>query len=485
MNLLLADIIAHSHSELLVQPHSNQTRAVALAWDSRLVQPGSLFVAVKGANSNGNDFIPEALLNGAVAVIASDQPSKAALAAAKSRGAALLRARNNDIFAALKHLAAAYRCQLAATVIGVTGSSGKTTTKDLIAAVLAAGFATHATPGNRNNEIGLPATLLDASPEHEMIVLEMGMQALGEIDALCEAARPSIGVLTNIGVAHCELLGSRDNIARAKAELFENLPDNTGIALLNGDDSSADRLVQLARLEERGITTLRYGLGEPNDLRATDISYDSLGRPSFDLWLPDGRRHRASVALPGEHNIYNALAAVGVGLGTGVPLPAILAALTQVKPAALRQELIELADGTLLINDTYNANPDSMRAALTLLSRLAARGKRIAVLGDMYELGSEEQRFHRETGAFAFLSGVDILMSVGRLGADISTGALEVGMPSDAVFACADIDAAATRLAAVLTGQEHAPVVLVKASRGMRLEELVARLGDAGSEKRR
>ncbi|MDR2672199.1 MAG: UDP-N-acetylmuramoyl-tripeptide--D-alanyl-D-alanine ligase [Coriobacteriales bacterium] len=524
MNLSVDDIIAFSASEVVVAPTTGTTQATELVWDSRLAGPASLFVAVKGERADGNDYIIEALRLGAVAAIASKKPSADVMAVATQTGAALLHAPDDDIFAALQSLAAAYRQKLPATVVGITGSSGKTTTKDLIAGVLAAGFNTHATPGNRNNEIGLPATILDADPKHEMIVAEMGMQALGEIAALCRVALPKIGVITNVGVAHCELLGSRENIARAKSELFASLPDTTGIAILNGDDPYSQRLRELARLDERTVTVVSYGLGANNDLRATGISYDAGGHPSFVLWLPDGREYPARVGLPGEHNVYNALAAVAVGIAAGVPVPKILAALTEAKPAALRQEIIRTRFGAI-INDTYNANPDSMRAALQLLGQFSARGRHIAVLGDMYELGSEEQAFHREIGAFAFVSGVDILVTVGELGASIAEGALAVGMPAERVFSCANSatavevltsllcegqsvytsekdssdstsandpandpandSATANDFASATASNNAAPVkdvVLVKASRGMQLEKLVAKLEQIGSK---
>ncbi|MDR1358806.1 MAG: Mur ligase domain-containing protein, partial [Coriobacteriales bacterium] len=303
MKLTIEQVITHADSELLVPPLDTRAVLRVLTWDSRRVVPGSLFVALIGEQANGNSYIVEAIEAGAGAVIASETPSPSALDAARTHGAALMQARDNDVMAALQQLARAWRSELASTVVGITGSSGKTTTKDLIAGVLGAHFNTHATPGNRNSELGLAQTILDATELHELIVCEMGMQAPGEIALLCQAAQPHIGVVTNVGVAHCELLGSREAIARAKAELLESLPDNTGVAILPGDDPYAPSLRVFARLDERRVSIVSYGLGEQNDIRATHIEYDDLGHPSFDVWTPDGRSYPVRLQLQGEHNV--------------------------------------------------------------------------------------------------------------------------------------------------------------------------------------
>ncbi len=439
MKLTIEHIINTANSNLLVPPEDASVILTSLAWDSRLTQPGSLFVAIIGEKVNGNDYIVEAIKAGAGAVIASEDPSADVLSAAQDHGTALLQAHDNNVIKALHEVARAWRDNLNGTVVGVTGSSGKTTTKDLIAGVLSRSFNTHATPGNRNSEIGLAETILDATEAHEIIVCEMGMQSLGEIDMLCKVAQPHIGVVTNIGVAHCELLGSRENIARAKAELLENLPSHTGVAIVPGDDPFTPSLRDYAHLDERMISIISYGLGEQNDIRATHIEYDRMGYPSFDIWTPDGSCYPARLSLQGEHNVLNALAAVAVGLRVGVPIADIIEALGEVKPAALRQEIIETAEGDIILNDTYNANPDSMRAALSLLKRLATGGKRVAVLGDMYELGTEEKAYHCQIGEYAFVNGVDELITVGELGREIAAGALAVGMPPERVHICMDV----------------------------------------------
>lgn len=486
MKLTIEQLIQTAHAELLVSPRDASAVLSSLEWDSRLVKPGSLFVAIVGEKANGNAYIEAAIEAGAAAVIASEDPPEAARALAAERGSALLQARDNNVLRALQELAGAWRRTLPGTVVGVTGSSGKTTTKDLIAGVLSGTFNTHATAGNRNSEIGLSETLLDATADHEVIVVEMGMQALGEIRMLSKAAAPRVGVITNIGVAHCELLGSRENIARAKAELLESLPDASGIAVLPGDDPYVTFLREVAELNERMVKTVTYGLGSQNDIRATDITYDAMGYPSFNIWTPDGRSHQAQLSLQGEHNVLNALAAVAVGLELGVSISVIINALAKVQPAALRQEIVKTSLGDIILNDTYNANPDSMRAALSLLKRLATSGKRVAVLGDMYELGSEEVDFHRQIGEYAFLNRVDELVTVGALGAEIAHGALAVGMPAERVHVCTSAEEALEALERLRLAAEYEQtqlVVLVKASRGMQLERIVEGLIERAEDK--
>ncbi|MCL1890857.1 MAG: UDP-N-acetylmuramoyl-tripeptide--D-alanyl-D-alanine ligase [Coriobacteriia bacterium] len=470
MQITLSQIAQFSAARVIVEPENSERVITHLTWDSRTVIPGSLFVALAGENTDGNEHITDALSKGAAAVLASRETSEAQLQKARETGALLLEVDAGTGLEALQALASGYRALLNATVIGITGSSGKTTTKDLVAGVLSSGFITHATQGNYNNEIGAPATVLETDPSVKALVVEMGMETLGEIALLCRIARPNIGIITNVGVAHCERLGSRENIARAKAELIESLPNATGIAILNGDDPFTPFIREIAQTNERGIRVLLYGLGSHNDIRAAHIEYDQQGHPSFDLWLPDGIARRTKVALQGEHNVYNALAAATCGHVCGIAPESITKSLANARPAAMRQETVELTAGATVINDTYNANPDSMRAALALLSRFDHERLHIAVLGDMYELGAEEERFHREVGAYAHISRADMLVTVGERAQFIAQGALDVGMQAERVIACADVDTALTALKPYLSQR---PVILVKASRGMRLEQLV------------
>ena len=472
MQITHTQIAQFSGARVLLVSSDPSSVITHFTWDSRTVRPGSLFIALPGEHLDGNDYIEAALDGGAVAVLASRAPSVAQQKAAREHNATLMQATKTGV-ESLQALASGYRNFLKATVIGVTGSSGKTTTKDLIADVLSSALPTYATRGNYNNRIGAPATVLEADFTTKALVVEMGTQASGEVRALCDIARPSIGIITNVGLAHCELLGSRENIARAKAELIESLPDGAGIAILNGDDPYTPFIRTIAQTFERGIKVFLYGLGSNNDIRASHIEYDAEGHPSFDLWLPDGLPRRATVALQGEHNIYNALAAATCGHVCGIAPGSILKALATARPAAMRQEIIKLASGAIIINDTYNANPDSMRAALAMLNRIEHDRLHIAVLGDMFELGEEEKRFHREIGAFAHISRVDLLVTVGDLARLIAQGAREIGMQAKNVIECAD---ASEVFRTLLPHLSHRPIILVKASRGKRLEQIVEQI---------
>jgi UDP-N-acetylmuramoyl-tripeptide--D-alanyl-D-alanine ligase len=470
MRLSIQQIADFTGASILTGEDGAERVVEGLSWDSRTAPPGGLFVTLQGDNADGNDFIAEALGRGVAAVLASSLPDAGLVEAARQSEAALLFARADNGTELLQRLAKGWRGLLDCAVIGITGSSGKTTTKDLVAQVLSASLYTSATAGNYNNEIGAPATVLAASLDTKALVVEMGMQARGEISTLCDIARPRIGVITNIGVAHCELLGSRENIALAKAELLDALPEHTGWAVLNGDDPYTPFMREAAGVAERDIRVLLYGLGSQNDIRATNISWDKDGHPSFDLWLPDGQPRRSSIALQGEHNVYNALAAAACGYICGVAPQGIVRSLPLVRPAAMRQETRELPGPVTLIDDTYNANPDSMRAALALLGRMDPARPHIAVLGDMYELGEEELRFHREVGAFAHMNKVDRLICVGALAKSIADGAASVGMPADKALVCATAEEAIEALAPLLGDR---PIILVKASRGMHLERIV------------
>jgi UDP-N-acetylmuramoyl-tripeptide--D-alanyl-D-alanine ligase len=471
MRLTIAQITAFSQALTIVPARDSQRIIQRLSWDSRALSPDTLFVALPGEQVDGNDFIIDAFRKGAAVVIASRQVTEAERFTAEQHRAALLYAA--DGVAALQRLASAWRGTLGANVIGVTGSSGKTSTRAFVSAVLEKAFLTVSSLGNRNNEIGLPATVLSASPATEVLVVEMAMRSVGQIADLCAIARPQIGIITNIGPVHLELLGSKDNVARAKAELIEALPARRGIAILNGDDPYTPRIREIARTAEREIRVVLFGLGPHNDIRAAHIGYDREGRPSFDLWLPDGRPRPVSLDMRGEHSVYNALAAAAVGTALEVEPQLIVSALAQVQPVAMRQVSHELDDGALVIDDTYNANPDSMRAALELLAQLDGARPHVAVLGDMGELGDDEASLHEGVGRQAHLKGVDTLVTVGALAQHYAQGARLAGMEDERIFICADIEEAMRVLVAL---RREAPIILVKASRFMALERIVNHL---------
>ena len=473
MRLELQSIIEFTTAAVEVAAIDPAVTISHFTWDSREVKDGSLFIALPGEQLDGNDFLTAALSAKAAVAIASRPVTDSEREAAKINGAALLVV--PDAVKALTDLAFGYRDLINATVIGVTGSSGKTTTKDLIATVLAQDFKVVATSGNHNNEYGVPHTVLSANLDTEALIVEMAMRGLHQIEGLCEIVQPHIGVISNIGVAHMELLGSKENIARAKSELIEALPDQSGVAILNGDDQYTPKVCEFAKTEQRDVTVITFGLGPQNDVRATQIRYNEQGQPSFDLIVPEAVSVPVNLALQGEHNIYNALAAAAVGTVLGLDVQTIAGALALARGAAMRQETVVTEKGTQIINDAYNANPDSMRAALSLLGRLPGDRIRIAVLGDMAELGEAELSGHQQVGSQVPVNGVDILITVGQRAVAIADGAIAAGLDKAAALICQDVGEAIIALQPHL---EQRPIILVKGSRCMGLERVVEGIRD-------
>lgn len=364
----------------------------------------------------------------------------------------------------LSRLASWWRARLSCRVVGVTGSSGKTTTKEMVAAVLARRFRTWATPGNLNSTVGAPIAVLSAPEDAEALVVEMGMNAPGEIARIAEMARPEVGVVTNVGVAHIGLLGSRENIARAKAELVEALPAG-GIAVLWGEDDFSAWM----RDEEaapRGVRTVMFGTGPQDAARCEGASFDAQGRASGLFRLPSGAQARVSLPLPGAHCLLDALAAAAVGDALGVGARDIAAALEGMAPLEMRQRVYEAPGGVTLVDDSYNANTDSVRMAVDTLCAMPA-ARRVACLGDMGELGDESRVLHAVVGAYVAAKPVDALVAVGPLSQATARAARLMGMPRGAVVEAADADEAIAALRQVLRPGD---AVLVKASRSMGLD---------------
>jgi len=318
----------------------------SVAVDSRSVLPGSLFVARVGDHSDGHAFLEDAFTNGAAgALVQRELSAPEPLVVVRDTGRALL------------DLAADERTSLAARVIGITGSTGKTCTKDFTAAVLGARFEVRASPASFNNEVGMPLTILGADDRTEMLICEMGSRGVGHIAMLCEVARPDVGIVTNVGVAHLELFGSRDHIVQAKAELVEALPDQ-GLAVLNGDDP-----VVRDYARRTGARTVSYGMSSDVDVGARDVELDAEARASFTL-VAGSDSERVELAVPGEHMVPNALAAIACGWALGVSVGECAAALKGAHVSAWRMETFNSPDGLRVINDAYNANRTSMAAAV-------------------------------------------------------------------------------------------------------------------------
>ncbi len=440
--------------------------------DSRYIRPGDLFCALPGERVDGHEFVEAAFRAGAVAALVS-RPGTDPPPAGRARLVV------PDVLEALGRLARRYRDRFEVPVIGVTGSVGKTTTKDLIAAALGRAFRVLANPGNLNTDVGLPLTVFRLGPEHELVCLEMAMRGPGEIARLASIARPRTGVLTNIGPVHLETLGSLEAITRAKEELLWALPPD-GSAVLNADDPIVAGLAATHR--PRLARVLTYGLDRPADVSGTVAGPAAAGGVRFRVALSGPARESAGltdlgefrIPLLGRHSVLNALAAVAVGLLYGAGPEAMRSGLDRAGLSAMRQEIIEVG-GVRVVNDAYNAGPASMAAALDLLAemRSAEGGRAVAVLGDMLELGGLSDEAHREVGRQAARLGLDHLVAVGPKAALLAEAAVEEGLDPGKVEHLADRRAAA---AAALRALVPGDVVLVKGSRGMRLEEVVAGL---------
>ncbi len=428
--------------------------------DSRHTTPGCAFLALEGERSDGHEFCAVALERGARALIVSreGQSLDALITLARERDAVVVRV--SDGVSALQDLAAYHRSRLKCEVVGITGSTGKTTTKDFVRAALESSLRVVCTEGNRNNELGVPLTILRAGMDTDVLIVEMGMRGEGEIAALCEIARPSLGLITNVGTSHIEILGSQDAVARAKGELVRCLSPG-GCAFLNGDDAFTDVITEWS-----SAPIIRWGLSGSCEVTATDVSVDVEGRPRFTLVAPQGSA-RIELPVPGRHNVYNALAASAIGLHLGVSPEAISAGLAAAELSAMRMQLFESASGITVINDAYNANPVSMRAAIETLSDMQTSGKRVAVLGDMAELGSLTEVAHFRIGEQVARLPIDVLVTVGPRAERIAQGARAEGMPANQVRACAEAPEAVEVLDDLLASGD---VVLVKASRVMGLE---------------
>lgn len=419
-----------------------------ISTDSRAIEPGDLFIPLIGERFDGHRYISEARRRGAIAVLSSESGEEPDTLYV------------GDTLQAYMSIARQYRARMTLPVVAVTGSVGKTTTKEMIAAVLSQFFNTHKTEGNLNNHIGVPASVLGIEHQHGVAVLEMGMNHFGELHRLSEIAAPDMAVITNIGVAHIEFLGSREGILKAKLEILDGLRPG-GTVLLNGDEPLL--YAQKGRLP---FQTSFFGVENPEaDYRAERIEQDGL-LTRFDLIGPFGRVP-AELPAVGVHNVYNALAAVAVGTALGCAIEGILRGLRAFQTVGTRQR-IENFRGYTIIDDSYNANTDSMLASLRVLWALQAEGKKIAVLGDMLELGEHADAEHRKVGAAA-VENCDVLLLVGRQSTAAFDEAMRLRSEPDRAFHFETREQLAEKLRALARPGD---AILFKGSRGMQLEKV-------------
>lgn len=449
----VADVIAGTRAQVigsapLAEPIGSVTA------DSRRVEKGGLFVALAGAKHDGHDFVTEAFANGAAAALVSRVPDDCAWG---DDGPPLFIV--PDTLLALQDLARWWRSQHSPIVIGITGSVGKTTTKEVTASVLGQKWPVLYSEGNLNTEVGLPLTLLRLRPSHRAVVLEMGMYAIGDIVLLARISQPNIGVVTNVQSSHLERLGSLERIADAKAELVETLPAN-GTAILNADDA------RVRAMETRtAATSVLYGLSADAAVRAVNPVSHGLRGVEFTLQC-DGATARVHLPLLGLHSVHAALAAAAVARAAGFTIDESAEALYRVSPS-LRILVARGVNGSRIIDDTYNANPESVLAGLNLLDELG--GRKIAVLGDMLELGSDEEPGHRKVGSRA-AAVADLLVTVGDRARFIADEARHSGLDAANVVECESNSRVVDELRRRLRPGDN---VLVKASRGMQLDQVV------------
>lgn len=455
MKQMTAAQLLHGIGDADLRPALADIMITGVQTDSRKVQPGDLFVAIQGERSDGHRYAAQALADGA-ALVMGHRPVEEV---AGVEPECYLQAA--DILDAMIALGANYRDVYTPCLVGVTGSVGKTTTKEFVAAVLSAFGETLKTEGNQNNEIGMPNTLLRMDENTRYAVIEMGMQGLGEISKLTRAAKPAAALITCIGVSHLEQLGSRENILKAKMEICEGLPEG-GLLVINGDDA----LLANARVPA-GIQRIAYGVDNRFvPVRAQEIRNVDGGQ-RFTIVDRQYGDFEAYIPVPGQHNIYNALAAYTLATRLGLDAATAAAALQSYKTVGHRQHLV-CAGGIRVMEDCYNANPDSMRAALLTLRDMPVEGNKIAVLADMLELGVLSDEAHREVGREAADCGVQCLLTFGEAAKLTAQAAGEAGVPFVEHFATRE------EITAWLCANAHpGDYVLFKGSHGMALETIL------------
>ncbi|EEM07225.1 UDP-N-acetylmuramoyl-tripeptide--D-alanyl-D- alanine ligase [Bacillus pseudomycoides] len=440
----------------LAEKYVNET-VQGVSIDTRKITTGNLYIPIQGDRFDGHSFVEKAIENGAVATLwkknVQNPPVNIPVIFVE------------DTLEALQTLAKSYRDQLDVKVIGVTGSNGKTSTKDIVTSLLATKFKVQKTEGNFNNHIGLPLTILSLEENTEMAVLEMGMSSRGEIEFLSKLARPNAAIITNIGEAHLMDLGSRDAIAEAKLEIVTGLQDG-GVFVYNGDEPLLTNRVPSMNLAAETIT---FGDARANNYYPTSVTLQATG-----TYFKMNQDENIVFYLPvlGKHNVYNTLASMAIAKYFGVTWEEMKQGLVTLQMTGMRMEIVKTENGLTIINDAYNASPTAMEAAFHLMNGLDGFSKKIVVLGDMLELGDQEVQFHYEVGKLIDPARISYVFTYGRLGAQIAEGA-KINFPNERVKVYDNKEELVKNLQEVVDVKD---VVLVKASRGMKLEEVITML---------
>jgi UDP-N-acetylmuramoyl-tripeptide--D-alanyl-D-alanine ligase len=457
MNLSIRDVAKLSGAEIF-QPRSLRgKRFTGVSTDSRSIAPGNLFIALRGEKFDGHAFAVQAAEAGASAVLVDAKFDRTTIT-----NETVIIVVVPDTAKALGELAWLYRLKFDIPVIAIGGSNGKTTTKEMITAVLQKKYKVLATEGNLNNHIGVPMMLFRLKPSHRMAVLELGTNHFGELAYLCSIALPTHAVITNIGREHLEFFGDLKGVAKEETELYNFLEGSFGAAYVNADDP------YLKNAATRLAKKISYGISSGAEIRATHVRVDDSGRPAFDCRAKRLRRpYHFTLGATGLHNVQNALAAIAVGTSFGIPFSAAGTALEEFTSASKRMEIL-VRNGLTILNDTYNANPDSMRAALQTLMSMKSKGKKIAVLGDMKELGAGSEREHAAIGSAVRTLKPDVLVTYGALAEHIASAAR--------IKQSHHCSTKQQAIEVVKSLAASGDTVLVKGSRSMAMEDIVAHL---------
>jgi len=425
-----------------------------ISTDSRKILISEVFLALHGENFDGHTFIPQVIEQGIQCIILSRRET---IQKAEYEINVIL---VDDTLKALGSLAAYLRNQNQVSVAAITGSNGKTTTKEILFSIFSKKYNTLHTKGNLNNEIGLPLTLLNLSNEHQWAVLELGMNQKGEINRLSKICRPDIGIITNVGKAHIEFFGSMEKIADAKGEMLPNIRKN-GIAILNYDNPMYNQLKNLSK-----SNILSFGLSENADVRATDVNAHHFST-TFNLIYEKSSR-QITVNQPGAFMVYNCLAAASAAFAAGIEIDTISRGISDFSTISGRMNITEFEDEIVLIDDTYNASPDSMAEAVQMLTSLDNPGRKILISGDMLELGKESDELHFKTGKQAAESGLDLILATGKQSVQFTEGAISGGLNKDSVYTGTKNEIVQT-LKAIIKRKD---TLLIKGSRGIKMEEI-------------
>lgn len=453
-NLTLENIAKVCGGVYVGSPEKKEQEVQGIVTDSRKVEEGFLFVPIKGARVDAHDFIDGVMEKGALCTLTERELGEKSFPYIKV----------NSSLQAVKDIAEFYLKQLSIPVVGITGSVGKTSTKEMIAAVLEEKYNVLKTKGNFNNELGVPLTVFGLRPDHEIAVLEMGISDFGEMHRLAKIARPDTCVITNIGLCHLEFLKSRDGILKAKTEIFDFL-ESDGHVILNGDD---DKLITVR--DVKGIKPLFFGVDNHQGVWADEI--ESKGLKGISCRIHAGEESfKVLIPIPGRHMVYNALAGTAVGLTYGMNMEEIKKGIESLQSLSGRFHIIETGNRTI-VDDCYNANPVSMKTSLDVLQD--ALGRRVAILGDMGELGKEEVEMHREVGVYAAARDIDKIICVGELAGDMAEAA-RLAAPTKDIVHFAEKESLLEALPEMIRDGD---TILVKASHFMEFEKVVEMLKD-------